>query len=80
MDFLVDATTYQIVAVRDALHPPIDSMRDIEHEIAFSDFRMVNGFLVPFNITEIVTGQMTWTLQLSTISFNTGLTNTDFQL
>jgi hypothetical protein len=45
----------------------------------FSDYRAINGILVPFSITERVAGQTTWTIQLSQIAFNTGLGDTDFQ-
>jgi hypothetical protein len=80
MDFLIDVATYQVIGVRDALHPLRDSMQDIRHEIAFADFRVVNGSLVPFSITETIAGQETWSLRLDVITFNTGLTNADFQL
>jgi hypothetical protein len=80
MDFLIDVATYQVIGVRDALHPPGNSMQDVRHEIAFADFRVVNGSLIPFSITETVAGQETWSLRLDLITFNTGLTNADFQL
>jgi hypothetical protein len=78
-DFLIDATTYQILLVRDAIHPS-GVTQDILHEIEFSDFRPTSGCLVPFSITERVGGQQTWTVHLSAISFNTSLTDADFQL
>jgi hypothetical protein len=79
-DFLIDATNYQILLVRDAIHPADRATQDMLHEIEFSDFRPTGGCLVPFSITERVGGQQTWTLQLSAINFNTGLTDADFQL
>lgn len=80
MDFLIDTTTYQVVAIRDALHPAQDSLQDVAHEISFADYRSVNGCLVPFTVTETTGGQQTWTMQVSSITFNTGLTSADFQL
>ncbi len=80
MDFLIDTATSQVVSIRDAFHPAGDSMQDVTHEIAFADYRSVNGCLVPFSVTETVGGQETWSIELSTITFNTGLTNADFQL
>ncbi len=80
IDFLIDATTYQIILVRDSFHSAERAMQDMLHEIEFSDFRPTGGCLVPFSITERVGGQQTWTLQLSAISFNTGLTDANFQL
>ncbi len=78
-DFLIDATTYQILLVRDAIHPSDRATQDILHEIEFSDFRPTSGCVVPFSVTERVGGQQTWMLQLSAISFNTGLSDADFQ-
>jgi hypothetical protein len=80
MDFLIDTATYQVVGIRDAFHPAHDSTQDVMHEIAFSDFREVNGCLVPFSISERVGGQETWAIQLSAITFNVALTDSDFVL
>lgn len=79
-DFLIDAANFQVVAIRDALHPARNSMLDVVHEISFADYRLVNNSLVPFSFTERVDGQETWSIQLNSITFNTGLTAADFQL
>jgi hypothetical protein len=79
-DVLIDAQSYQVVIIRDAIHPPNHTSVDLTHEIDFSDYRLSNACLVPFSITEKVDGQQTWTVQLSAISFNAGLTDADFEL
>ena len=79
-DLLIDAVNFQVVTIRDAFHPTRDSMLDVVHEISFADYRLVHGSLVPFSFTESVDGQQTWSIQLKSSTFNTGLTAADFQL
>lgn len=79
-EVLIDATSYQVVLVRDWIHPPNHTRVDLAHEIAFSNYQLSNGYLVPLSFTESVNGQQTWTIQLTSISFNTGLTGADFIL
>jgi len=55
-------------------------MESYQHEISFSDHRLASGLLVPFAISEKIAGQQTWTIQLSQITFNAGLSDPDFQL
>jgi hypothetical protein len=80
MDVLLDATSYQIVLIRDIVNPPNHPTEDVVHEIEFSDYRLTAGFFAPFSITESVNGQRTWALQITAISLNTGLTDADFKL
>jgi hypothetical protein len=46
-------------------------------EIQFSDFRTVNGALVPFVLIEIISGQKTWMFQADSVALNTGLSESD---
>jgi len=78
-DFFIDPQTFQVVATLDMGHPDDKAGIDFPHEMLFSDYRTINGILVPFSITERIAGQTTWTIQLSQISFNAGLGDTDFQ-
>jgi hypothetical protein len=78
-DFLIDPQTFQVLATLDKGHPDYKDQVDFPHRMLFSDYRTVNGILVPFSITERIAGQTTWTIQLSQISFNAGLGDTDFQ-
>ena len=79
-DFFIDAASFQVSRTLDMIHPEKDSTQDHPHEMEFSDYRPVNGLFVPFSITEKIGGQRTWTIQLSAISFNPGLTDADFKL
>ena len=79
-DYFIDPTTYQLLKVQDMAHPAQSLTGSYQHEISFSDYRSVNGLLVPFAISEKIADQETWTIQLNQISFNTGLTDSDFQI
>jgi len=78
-DFFIDATTFQVVSISDMVHPEKITTIDIPHEMQFSDYQTVNGVVVPFSISELADGQHTYTIQLSQITFNTGLQDSDFQ-
>jgi hypothetical protein len=78
-DFFIDPQTFQVVATLDKGHPDNADQFDFPHQMLFSGYQTVNGILVPFSITERIAGQTTWTIQLSQISFNAGLGDTDFQ-
>lgn len=78
-DFFIDPQTFQVVATLDQGHPTNKAQPDFPHQMLFSDYRAVNGIFVPFSITERISGQTTWTIHLSQISFNNGLEDTDFQ-
>jgi outer membrane lipoprotein-sorting protein len=45
-----------------------------------SDFRFVNGLAFPFRQEQIASGQLMYTLQLNTVVFNAGLSDTLFAL
>lgn len=78
-DFFIDPATFQVVSSQDSAHPIHILSALCPHEMQFSDYRTVNGVLVPFAITETVCGQTTDRINLSQIVFNTGLTDSDFQ-
>jgi hypothetical protein len=78
-DIVVDASSGLILATVDTAHPEYNSTDGVPHEIRFGDYGPANGVIVPHTITELVGGQKTWTLQLTSINFNSGLTDTDFQ-
>jgi hypothetical protein len=79
-DLYFDPTTHLLVGIHDQTHPTRSMTVNVPHAIYFSDYRAVSGVMVPFNVSEYVGGQKVWTLQLSDVNFNSGLTDTDFQL
>lgn len=78
-DYFVDPSSYLIVETKDNQSAGVASTL-YSHSVLFSGFTAVNGITAPLSITEVVNGQQTWTLQLTTITFNVGLTDIDFQL
>lgn len=46
----------------------------------YSDYRAINGIAVPFRQDEYLGNQLTHSLQLSTVNFNTGLSDADFAI
>jgi len=74
IDFFIDTTTLQLVMTQDNVP------KHIVHQIRYSDYRNVGGVQVPFSIGEQMGGQKTRDIQLSQISFNTGLQDSDFAL
>lgn len=79
-DFLIDSSTFVVLGVRDQLYGESSRQKAQAHEIQFSNYQSENGVQVPLAVSEFIDGQETWTLQLSSISFNTGLTGSDFIL
>lgn len=77
-EFFVDTVTSQLLRTVDMVHPEKKSTVDYQHEVEFSDYRVVSGLLVPLSITESIGGVKLWTLQLNQINFNTGLRDSDF--
>ena len=82
-DLLIDALTFDILGVGDHPYPTYDrggKPSDIApREIDFSDFRVVSGVRVPFSISAKLQGQLTMSILLSEIAFNSNLSDTDFR-
>ncbi|HEV2489119.1 MAG TPA: hypothetical protein VGT03_04870 [Candidatus Acidoferrales bacterium] len=79
-NYLIDANTLTLSEMQDTVRSNDVPKSEYQHEIIFSNYTLANGVLVPYSITERVSGQETWTIQLSSISFNVGLTDADFNL
>jgi hypothetical protein len=77
--YVIDSQTFALLETKDTLWSEDGRMRPVLHEVLFSNFTAVNGLTAPFSILEKVGGQQTWSLQLSSISFNSGLTAATFQ-
>jgi len=81
-DVLVDALSFEIMSVEDSPFPVYQRNGKLSdsppREITYGDFRVVNGVLVPFLISEKVHGQSGVDIRLDKVVFNTGLSDTDF--
>lgn len=78
-DFFIDTNSLLIDAVDDSAFRKDGGPGSVSHEIQFSNYKTTNGVSVPLSITEFVAGQKTTTIQLNQVSFNTGLSDTDFE-
>lgn len=47
--------------------------------IGYGDYRMTNGMNLPYLYSEQFSGQLLWTLQLDSIQFQAGMTDSDFR-
>ena len=59
-------------------HPDNDMGLDIPVRIAFSDYRTVNGFQVPFRVQKFLNNTLTLDLQFQSATLNSGLTSAAF--
>jgi hypothetical protein len=73
-EFFIDVSTLQIAMTQD-LAP-----KGMVHQVRYSDYRLLAGLLLPFSISETMADQHTWEIQLSQISFNTGLQDSAFTI
>lgn len=77
LEVFIDSSTLLITRTRDTIHADGDMSDQYARELFFSDYRSVNGVVVPFAITEKFAGQRTWSLQLDSASFTTTIASTD---
>lgn len=78
-DFVIDPNTFLVLSVRDRAYSRDGDPGDAPHEMQFSNYHSFNGVLVPSSITELIGGQQTVTIQLNQFTFNSGLTDSDFE-
>lgn len=77
-DLYIDPTSSLIVAFIENAHSDSNFQQTLQHEIDFSNYQQRSGASVPMTITEKVSGQETWSIQLSSLSCNSGLTPQSF--
>jgi hypothetical protein len=78
LDVFIGKTNFQIVKIANKVHPENNFQEDYDHEIVYSDFREVQGMIVPFVITEFIAGQKISAIQLENVTFNNDLTDATF--
>jgi hypothetical protein len=79
-DYFFDSVSYLILRTQDIAHPNDDALNGgTKHLLDFTNYQNINGLLIPFAISQSIAGQQTWSVQLSSVSFNTGLSDSDFQ-
>jgi hypothetical protein len=73
-DFFIDTTTFQVRMTQDVV------IRHFVRKIRYSNYKPMNGVVVPFSIDEEINGRPAQTIQLDQIGFNTGLQESAFGL
>lgn len=79
-DFFVDPTTFLILKTEIMTHPAKTFSLSLPEDLYFSNYQRVSGVLVPFSIEETINGQEIWTVQISSVQFNSGLSDADFSV
>jgi hypothetical protein len=79
-DFFIDPTTLLILKMEIMTHPAKTFSVSLPEDLYFSNYQHVSGVLVPFSIEDTVNGQEIWSVQLSSIGFNSGLSDSVFSL
>jgi hypothetical protein len=79
-ELYLDANSYVVLGLAEKVWWDDDPRQSYLYELTFSDYRPVNGVLVPFAISERMGGQQTWSMTLSSMAFNEGLSDSLFML
>jgi hypothetical protein len=74
IEFFIDASTLQLLMTQ------ANIPKHIVHKLRYSNYKNLNGVLVPSSVAEEIGGQKTWEMQLAQTSFNTGLQDSAFAL
>ena len=62
------------------IHPQETLTESFPHEMEFGNYSVFEGVRVPTLIREKLIGQTTWEVRISSVTFNSGLTDADFDL
>lgn len=77
--FFIDPNALTVQSIADTAYRRDGGPDTYPHEMQFSNYQAVSGVLMPFSINEVVAGQQTMSIQLTQITFNTGLTDSSFE-
>lgn len=77
-DYYFDSQTHLLVKSANAMIGLNASPERYLRVITYGDYRAVNGLEIPFQYRETLNGQVLWTLQLSDVQLNQGLSQSDF--
>ncbi len=80
MDFYLDAQTLLPSIVMFNEHPDNDQTVNIAVQVMFSDYRNVNGAMIPFHIQRYVNDGLVLDIQLTSASVNSGVSDNNFNV
>jgi hypothetical protein len=78
VDYFLDSSTLLPSTIAFNTHADGNALLDIPVEISLSDYRTVDGVQVPFHIQKFLNGSLFLDIQLSSVTFNSGLQASDF--
>jgi hypothetical protein len=78
MDLFLDSSTLLPASLSFNVHPDNNAGLDIPVEIQFSDYRPVNGALIPLHIQKSINNSLALDLQFTSAVLNSGLSAADF--
>jgi hypothetical protein len=78
-DFFIDTISFLPVSTRWMTHPSDDYRQEFSQQMTFGDFRALEGVLVPFTVSESISGQKTWVFRADQVKLNQGLLEDAFK-
>jgi hypothetical protein len=77
-DLYIDPSTFFVVALVETIYANSNINAPVVHELDFSSYGLFGGLEVPLAVTEKVNGQTTWSINLTSVSFNNGFSTAEF--
>jgi hypothetical protein len=77
-DLYLDAGTHLPVSMAFTLHSDRDTAIDFPVEVTYADYRNSFGVLMPYRIKRLIRGRPNLDLTVSSVTVNSGLSDTDF--
>jgi len=77
-DVYIDPNSSLVVAIFDELYFGGLQSSGAPHEFLYSNYQTENGVAMPLTISEMMHGEAGTTMQFTQVTFNTGLSNSDF--
>lgn len=78
IDLFIDSQNFQIVQISHAVPDPSGRWA-LSRVATFADYRAVRGLMVPFDLSETIDGQTTWTITVTSIDLSPAIQDSDFQ-
>jgi hypothetical protein len=78
MELRLDSNSFLPAALSYNIHPDFNDTVDISVEVRFSDYREVEGTLIPFHIEKFLNGVLNLDIRINSAVANTGLSAKDF--
>lgn len=77
-DVFLDPSSLLVTKLSEIAHSDADYNQTLSHELDFSNYQKVGNIAAPLTVSETLSGQTTWSLTLTSLSFNGGLTSDIF--